>query len=117
MQTRDGKTYSTKQVVLANGCDLGRSAEDWFGLHLPIVPVRGQIWVTESTEEMSLRAMVFGLESSMFFRSGLSRDDSVPPGIVCGRKAHIGQQCHRQKNQNPNYHTPASRHFYVLTDR
>ena len=67
--TREGHTVSTDHVVMANGVWVNSIAK-YFGLTFPVVPVKGQIWLSEELpEERVPKKIIFCLPSALYWAS------------------------------------------------
>jgi len=71
----DGRSWRARNVVIAAGAwckSIGRS----LGLQVPVVPVKGQMWITEPLPRDTMPNLIFTTESHEWWGSNSSRDDA-----------------------------------------
>ena len=69
IRTKCGKEITSQHVVLANGVWVNGVAK-WFGLTFPVVPVKGQIFLTEELPPERLpKKIIFCLSSALYWAS------------------------------------------------
>ena len=84
----DGTSHLARNVVLACGCWTNFLPQ----LHIPVCPVKGQMWATAPMEPSTLSHVIFIVGSSLQFSSpgGSSRDPEAPLPIpeLCTHDRH-----------------------------
>ena len=75
-----GEALTTEQLVLAAGAWCGPLGE-MLGLHIPIVPVRGQMWATEQLPPRVFHS-ISAAESPLHWRSNPGHDVTTPPELT-----------------------------------
>ncbi len=88
--TASGADFFANHVVVATGCGKAfldpsvspssRAEAPWkrVGLHIPVYPVRGQIWTTGPLPEGFLSKVIFTNESHLRWTTWSSRDEDAP---------------------------------------
>ncbi len=74
VQAENGSRWHAKHIVVAAGAwvkPLGTS----LGLRFPVVPVKGQMWITEEAPLSAMRSLIFTTESHVWWSKNSSRDD------------------------------------------
>eukprot|EP00510_Aplanochytrium_minuta_P003625 CAMPEP_0184026392 /NCGR_PEP_ID=MMETSP0954-20121128/13478_1 /TAXON_ID=627963 /ORGANISM="Aplanochytrium sp, Strain PBS07" /LENGTH=472 /DNA_ID=CAMNT_0026310557 /DNA_START=235 /DNA_END=1653 /DNA_ORIENTATION=- len=65
VKTSSGMEYHTGNIVIATGCHDPELLNQSFGIKLPIIPVKGQIWVTEASSLNTLNHVIYNAMSDM----------------------------------------------------
>eukprot|EP00939_MAST-03C_sp_MAST-3C-sp1_P000935 g935.t1 len=75
ISTDSGITYRAHDVVFAAGAWCGCLGTS-LGLRFPVVPVKGQMWITEPVPQDTMPHLIFTTESHEWWSRNSSRDDA-----------------------------------------
>lgn len=85
----DGSILTAQTVIVATGTWPG-FLEKSLGIQVPVVPVKGQMWLTEPVRESLLKHVVYVAEPHIFWDNHSVRDDtaSLPIPEHCSHDRH-----------------------------
>ena len=92
------RTYRCQSLVIAAGAWCGPLGE-MLGLRIPIVPVRGQMWSTESLPPSVFQTMS-SAESAYAFSMDDGSDESTPPELTHPRGTRVTRHLYGRQRRN-----------------
>lgn len=97
VQTED-TTYVCQTLVLATGSWCGPVGE-MLGLKIPVIPVRGQMWATDSLPPR-LHQRISSSESSFAWSKDNGADDSTPPNLTHKEGRRLTRHLYGRQRKN-----------------
>eukprot|EP00041_Stephanoeca_diplocostata_P008279 m.120848 g.120848 ORF g.120848 m.120848 type:complete len:548 (+) comp17255_c0_seq1:336-1979(+) len=88
----NGARFTARTVVIATGA-WPACLERSFGIQVPVVPVKGQMWLTQPVRESLLKHVIYVAEPHIYWDHHSVRDDTAPLPIpeYCSHDRHYQQ--------------------------
>ena len=93
-----GESHTARQLVLAAGAWCGPLGE-MLGIRIPVIPVRGQMWATESMTSRVFHSLS-GAESPAYWSASPGNDSETPPELTHARSRRVTRHLYGRQNRD-----------------
>mmetsp|Transcript_12746 Transcript_12746/g.16575 ORF Transcript_12746/g.16575 Transcript_12746/m.16575 type:complete len:509 (+) Transcript_12746:535-2061(+) len=93
VRTSQGKSFWARHVVVCTGCHDNKLLRESFGIEIPVIPVKGQIWVTDVRPSGTLNTVIYNAASEMTWRKIREKEsEKITEKKLLPRQANINSK-------------------------